>query len=176
MEAETLGIETKKLMSDEIKKKIAACGDLFVASFHKISVADQDQLRQKLAENEAAFSIVKNRIAQRALKESNREQVAGLLKGPSAIAFSRNDCLAVSKTLVEFAKKNETFEVRGGYVDGQILDGPAIAKLALIPSKAALLAQIVGGFKAPIQGLINTLTASIRNFVVVIDKIRENKK
>lgn len=172
---EKLGFETKKLMVEEIKEKLKGSFNLFATSFSIIAVSEQDQLRRKLKGNKALMFMVKNRTAKLAFKQLKQESFASLLQGPTAITIAVEDPLSISKILVDFASKNENFKVLGAYIDGQLLDFNLVKKLAAIPSRENLLAQVVGGIKSPIQGLVNTLSSTIKKFIVVIDKIREKK-
>lgn len=172
---EKFGIETKKLMVEEIKEKLKSSFNLFTTSYSGIAVSEQEQLRRKLKANQALMFIVKNRIANLAFKQLKHENLAALLQGSTAITIAGEDALSVSKTLVDLAGKSENFKVLGAYIDGQLLDSNLVKKLAAIPSKETLLAQVVGGIKSPIQGLVNTLSGTIKKFIVVIDKIREKK-
>lgn len=176
MEQEKLGIQCKKLMVKEIKDRLAGCPHLFLTSFKGISVTQQDELRSRLRENQTALLVVKNRLAQYVFAESKLEELRPLFQGLMAIILAGDDSLVVSKTLANFASKNEGFKILGAYVDEQLLDAASIKRLASIPSKEALLAQIVGGCKWPIQGLVNSLSGVVKKFVLVIDKIREQKK
>lgn len=172
---EKFGIETKKLMAEEIKEKLKSSFNFFATSYSGIAVSEQEQLRRKLKANQASMFIVKNRIANLAFKQLKQENLAALLQGSTAITIAGEDALSVSKTLVDFAGKSENFKVLGAYIDGRLLDSNLVKKLAAIPSKETLLAQVVGGIKSPIQGLVNTLSGTIKKFIVAIDKIREKK-
>ena len=172
---EKFGVECKKLMVEEMKERLQGSCALFITSFNTMGVSEQDELRRKLKEVNASLLVVKNRLAKLAFKQLNHEAIASLLQGPTGITFGSGDSLSVSKTLVNFAGKHENFKILGAYFDQQLLDPNSVKELASIPSKEALLAQIVIGLKSPIQGLMNALSGTIRNFVVVIDKIREKK-
>lgn len=172
---EKLGSNCKKHMVEEIKKKINSSSHLFVSSFSKMPVGNQDQLRQKLNEIDASLLVVKNRLAKQAFKQLKKDELSSLLSGMTAISLGGRDFLAISKTLVKFAESQEDFTILGGYADEQILDAASIKKLAAIPSKEVLLAQLISGIKSPIQGLVNSLSGTIKKFVLVVDKIRENK-
>lgn len=172
---EKLGSECKKLMAKEIKERLKSASCLFVTSFNTMAVSKQEQLRRKLKEINASLFVVKNRIVRQTLQQSNFEALATLMQGMTALTLGGDDSIAVSKALVDFTKKNENFKILGAYVDEQLLDLDSVKRLAAIPSKETLFVQIVYGFKTPIQGLVNCLSATIRNFVVVLDKIREKK-
>ncbi len=176
MEKPGIGRECKQLMAKEITASLKESTELFVISFNGMAVSEQDKLRRKLNEVDASLVVVKNRLAKQALRELKLEDLSTLMQGLTALSLGGRDTLTVSKTLVDFAQKQENCKILGAYVDRQLLDQNSVKKLASIPSKEALLSQIVYGLKSPIQGLVNCLSATIRNFVVVLDKIRENKQ
>ena len=163
-------------MAEKVKERLEQASELFITSFNTVAVSEQDTLRRKLKQIDASFFVVKNRLAKQAFRQLKLEALIPLMKGLTAISLGGRDILSVSKTLADFAESQKNFKIMGAYVDRQILGLCWVKKLASIPSKEALFAQIVYGFKSPIQGLVNSLSATIRNFVVVLDKIRENKK
>lgn len=162
-------------MAKETRDKIKNSSTLFITSFNMMPVSEQDLLRSKLKEIEASLFMIKNRIAKRTLKELDQENIASLLQGPTAIALGGRDSVSVSKALVNFAGQHETFKILGAYIDDELLDASSVKRLASIPSREVLLAQVIGGLNSPIQGLVNTLSATIKKFVLVIDRIREKK-
>lgn len=176
MEKQRLGQECKRYMAVEIKEKLKEKQNLFISHFSKISVTDQEDLRRQLHKINASFFVVKNRIAQKALKDLELSSLEPFLEGMTAIATGNEEAIEITKTLVAFAGKNENFEVSGGYFENQVLDMDAVKKLAAIPSRETLLAQVFSGFQSPIQGFVNTLSATIKGFVVVLNKINEKKQ
>lgn len=173
---EKVGIGCKKLMAEEIKQKVADSSCLFTTSFQQLPATEQDELRKQLKELDVGVLIIKNRIARKALKGLNQEKILSLSKGLTALMLGKDDPVAVAKTLVDFAGKNENFKVLGGYVDEQIIEPSSIKELSSIPSREILLSQVVAGIASPIQGLVNTLSATIKQFLVVLNRIQENKE
>ncbi|MFH1245120.1 MAG: 50S ribosomal protein L10 [Candidatus Omnitrophota bacterium] len=172
---EKLGIELKRIMAREIKEKLQNKDELFFSSFSGLAVDEQERLRRRLKDNKASFMVVKNRIAQKVFSQLQIEELSTFMQQMTAITVSSGDPVSISKILLEFAEKNEKFVVVGAYVGGQTLNRNSVKQLATIPAKEVLLAQIVRGIKSPISGLVNCLSATMRNFVVVLDKIREKK-
>jgi len=170
---EKLGTKCKQLMIEEIKKQISDSEHMFISSFNKIPVTEQDQLRRQLKEMDASLLVVKNRLAKQVFKQLKKDDLGSVLKGITVISLGGADSLAVSKTLVKFAEKQENFEILAGYVDEQVLDSNSVKRLAAIPSREILLSQIVGGIKSPIQGFVNSLSGTIKKFVLVVDRISE---
>lgn len=174
---ENLGIECKKLMAKEIKQRLKDSSHLILCSFNALGVGEQDQLRRNLKEVNASMFVVKNRMAEQVFDQSNLKNLKSLMQGLTAIALgSQSDVVCLSRALVNFAAQNENFKVLAGYVDEQVLDSSSIKRLSTIPSREVLLTQVVRGFNFPIQGLVNTLSGAMKNFLVVIEKIREKKQ
>ena len=173
---EKLGIECKQLMAKEIRERLTRSCDFFISSFSATAVTDQETLRRKLKEIDASLFVVKNRIAREVFQQLNLSALGSIIQGLTAISTGGGDTLSISKALVDFAGKHENFRVLGAYVDEQILDQNLIKELASIPSKEVLLVQIMSAMKSPIQGLVTSLSATIKKIIVVIDKIREKKE
>lgn len=172
---EKFGIECKQLMAKEIKERLKTSSTLFVTSFEKMTVPEQEELRSKLKEIDASLFVVKNRIAKQVFQQLNSNSLSSLMKGLTTLTLGGPDPVSVSKALVEFAGKHKSFAILGAYVDERLLDVASVTQLASIPSREVLLTQIVMGLKSPIQGLVTSLSATIKKFVLVIDRIREKQ-
>jgi large subunit ribosomal protein L10 len=170
------GIECKKLMVEEIREKLEKPSAIFITSFNAMLVPEQEQLRRKLKEINTSLFLVKNRIAKQAFIQSGKETIASLIQGPTALALSNGDSVAISKVLIDFTKKYNNFKILGAYIDEQLFDFALVKKLASIPSREVLLAQVIGGINSPIQRLLNSLSGSITKFVIVLHKISNQKK
>ena len=111
-----------------------------------------------------------------AAREIGLDDLVPLLTGPTAVAFGYDDPVAPAKILSEFAKTNRDLELKGGVLEGKVLDVDGVKALAELPSKEELLAQVVRGMQAPIAGLVNVLQGTIRNFVYALDAVRKQKE
>lgn len=123
-----------------------------------LTVADSTALRRQMRAAGARFKVAKNRLAKRAVIGTPYEGIAGLFKGPTAFAWSK-DPVAAAKVVVEFGKKNEKVVVLGGAMAKQALDAAGIKTLASLPSLNELRGSIVGVLAAPAQKLIAVLQA-----------------
>ena len=99
-----------------------------------------------------------------------------LLIGPTAIAFGYDDPVAPAKVLSEFARTTPVLELKGGLLEGKVLDVDAVKALADLPSREELLSQVLRGMQAPIAGLANVLQGTIRNFVYALEAVRKQKE
>ena len=121
--------------------------------------------------------LVERQIRQ--LKEAGIEGLDSVLEGTTAIAMSESDYAAGAKILSEYAEKaakaNKKFAVKAGFIDGSAVDAAGVDALAKLPSKEVLIAQVLGGFNAPIQGFANVMSGTIRGLAVALNAICEQK-
>lgn len=147
----------KAAQIEEIKEKIDKCGAFVVVDYKGISVADDTKLRSDFRKNDVEYRVLKNRLVLRALNELGIAGFDGHLEGPTAIAFAYGDPLAAAKVVSENAKTVKALEVKCGLMDGTYIDAATVEKLAAIPSKEVLLAQLLGLLQSPISGFARAI-------------------
>ena len=113
-----------------------------------MTVAEVTKLRRQMRDAGATFKVAKNRLTALALDGTRFEGIKPLLKGPTALAWSR-DPVAVAKTAVEFARTNEKFVVLGGSIGNQTLDAAGVKALSELPSLETLRAKLLGMIQTP---------------------------
>jgi large subunit ribosomal protein L10 len=123
-----------------------------------LTVAEVTLLRRRMREAGATFKVAKNRLATLALDGTRFDGIKPMLKGPTALAWSR-DPVAVAKTAVEFARTNEKFVVLGGAIGGQTLDAAGVKALSELPSLETLRGRILGMLQTPATRLAGLLQA-----------------
>ena len=124
----------------------------------------------------AQFRIAKNTLARIAAKDAGQDALIDFLQGPTGVAIVDGDAAPVAKALSDYARTaRTTLELRGGVLDGRPIDAAGVQRLATLPPREQLYAQLVGGIAAPLQGFVNTLTAIPRGLVVALDQIRQQK-
>jgi len=144
----------------ELKGKFDRATSVFVADYRGLGVSQLEALRGGLRTAEASeseFRISKNSLLRLASAGGPAEGLQEHFTGTTSIAMSFGDPVALAKTLVDYAKDNEAFELRGGLLDGEVLDGAGIATLATLPSLNELRGQIVGLLQAPASKLARLL-------------------
>lgn len=168
-------LESKKqqvsALSDTLKKSCIG----IIVDYKGITVADDTTLRKSLRESGSDYKVVKNTLLSRALKEAGVDGLDPVLEGTTALAVSEDDYVAAAKILCEFAEKNKTYEIKAGFVDGNPIDADEVKRLAKLPAKEVLVAQVLAGLNAPISGLANVLNANIRGLAVALNAIAEKK-
>lgn len=131
----------------EITEEFRSSTATVLTEYRGLSVAQLKTLRRSLADI-ASYTVVKNTLTKRAAQEAGVEGLDELFVGPNAIAFIKGDVVTAAKGLRDFAKDNPGLVIKGGYMDGRVLDAAEIAKLADLESREVLLAKLAGAMKA----------------------------
>jgi large subunit ribosomal protein L10 len=131
---------------------------VLVAQNKGLTVADVSDLRRRMRGAGATYKVAKNRLATLALDGTRFQGIAPLLKGPTALAWSK-DPVAVAKTAVEFAKGNDKFVILGGALGPQTLNLEGVKALSELPSLDALRAQLLGLLQTPATRIAGVLQA-----------------
>lgn len=174
MKEETLQAKTQNV--DEIKEKIGKAQSMVLVDYRGLNVAQLTELRSQYRKAGVDYKVYKNSMMRFAFKDSGLEEFNEFLKGPSAIAFGYDDPVSAAKITSEFAKTNDKLEIKAGIVDGKVIDVKGVSSLAELPSREVLIAQVLGGFNAPIQGFANVLQGTIRGLAIALNAIAEQKE
>jgi len=133
-------------------------GAVVVAHYSGMTVAQMGELRSRLGKAGASFRVAKNRLAVRALEGTQAAGIAGLFKGPTGIAYSK-DPIAAAKVIVAYAKENEKLKILGGMAVGSVLNADGVKALAELPSLDQLRSKILGLLQAPATKIAGVLQA-----------------
>ncbi|TMV44104.1 50S ribosomal protein L10 [Paenibacillus mesophilus] len=158
-------IQEKQQVVSEVAAKLRESASTIVADYRGLNVAQVTELRKRLREAGVDFQVLKNTLVRRATAEAELSELDSALTGPTAIAFSKDDVVAAAKILSEFAKKNEALKVKGGVVEGRVVDVDQIKDLANLPSREGLLSM-----------LLSVLQAPIRNFALAVKAVSEKQE
>ena len=115
-------------------------------------------------------------MASIAAKEAGIEGLDGYLTGPLAMVSSDTDPVVAAKLISEFIKENRIMEIKGGLVEGKVIDAEGVKSLANLPSREVLLARLLGSMQSPITGFVTVLQGNIRNLVYALDAVRQQKE
>ena len=146
----SLNRSEKEAVITDVTGLAAKAQTLVMAEYRGITVADMTKLRSTARSNGVSLSVLKNTLARRAVAGSQFEVVADQMTGPLIYGFS-TDAVAAAKVVAEFAKTNDKLVIRGGAYGGKALDVNGVKKLASIPSKEVLLAQLCGLLMSPMS-------------------------
>jgi len=165
----------KKELVQQYEEGLAAAPHLFLLSFKGISVPQVTNLRDRVRESGGHYLVVKNRIALRAIGGGALESLKEHFQGPTAVAWSNEDPVALAKALTDFAKEAPVIEFKAGLVDGAAVAAEQVKEIASLPSRDELLAKLLFLLQSPVTRLVRTLAAVPREFVTVIDQVAKKK-
>lgn len=166
--------DNKKVLVQEIEKKVKDSELIIFSNFSKLTVAADRDLRRKLRAAKADYKVYKNTLTKLALKNCNIEINEKTLVGPTSFIFSK-DPVAPAKVLVSFAKDNDAIVIKGGVYLNKEISINSIKELSAMPSKQELLAKLVYILQSPIVGLVNVVQGPIRKLVYGLNAVSDSK-
>ena len=161
---------------EKLSKDLKNVSNLVVATYTKMTVAQDYELRKALRGSGAKYKVVKNTLAERAGTGTPAESLLKNLSGTNSIAYTQADPVALAKALTKIAKDVPAFQFKAGVVEGRVISITEIQQLANLPSKEELLSKIMFLLNAPAQRIASTLNALPRNLAVTVNEaIKANK-
>ena len=161
----------KERIVAELTERLQTSDTLIVADYRGLTMSEIDDLRTKLLEHGARFSVVKNTLTRRAAEAAGADPLLAMLEGPTAIAFleSDGDPVAVAKALADVARTTRVLEVRGGILEGRPITEADVANLATLPPVDVVRGQVLGAVTAPLQTIVGLFAAPLQNLVGLLD-------
>jgi large subunit ribosomal protein L10 len=150
---------------DALKTRLASAQSLILADFRGLTVESDNKLRREFRAVGCEYQVVKNTLLGMAVKGTAMEVLESLLAGPTAIAYSTEDPSAPAKIATKVARVESKFVIKGGYIDGKLLDGKGVAALSTLPSKDEARATFLATLLAVPQNFLRLLDAAPQNFV-----------
>lgn len=143
-----------------LKEQFSSSAAVVLTEYRGLKVKDLKELRRSLG-GDATYSVAKNTLTQIAAREAGVEGLEAQLSGPTAVAFINGDIAAVAKGLREFAKGNPALVIKGGVLEGRVLDADSVKKLADLESREVLLAKIAGAMQANLAKAVYLIAAPL---------------
>lgn len=154
-------LQEKKQIVADLAEDFKEAKAIVFTEYRGLTVAQDTELRTAMRKANVRYQVIKNSLSARALADAGIEDVAELMKGPTAIAFSKDDVVDPAKIAKQFADKFDKFIIKGGVMEGKAITLDAVNKLAAIPAREVLYAQLVGGLISPIASLAMILNAMV---------------
>ncbi len=161
---------------EDLRESLLKSSAVFMADFTGLTVQDMVELRRKLKGAGGGFKVVKNTLYRIALSSTPHEVLKEHTSGPTGVAFSFEDPVAIAKLLVEFSKDNPSLELKCASLEGRLLGEEEVKKLAKLPPKEQLLGQFVGVLSMVPRRFLYVLKAKLIDFVSVLKAIEEKKR
>jgi large subunit ribosomal protein L10 len=164
----------KEQLVAELKAKIQGAQALYYTDFTGLNVKRMTELRRRLRKANIEYVVIKNTLALRAVNESGL--VGERLRGPTGLVVAR-DPVTAAKVLSDFAKENEQRpSVKGGMLDGRAVDKAQVKRLASMPSRDQMLAELGAGLQSPMAAFVGALNGVLYMFAGALEALRVQKE
>jgi len=164
----------KEASVSELAARLAGAKNLFLTDYAGLTVDEITKLRGELRKDGTTYTVVKNTLFRIAAGDL-AGKLESFLAGPTGVVFAGQDPVAPAKALKTFSDTVKRVTVKAAYIDGQVVDAAQVEKLAKLPPKLELIANLVGTLAGPLRGLVTVLSGNQNGLVRVLDAIREQK-
>lgn len=165
-------LDQKQTIAEELRGQLGSAEVVYLTDFTGLSVEAIGDLRRQLRAAGAEYRVVKNTLALRALEGTDLPDLTEHLQGPTALVLGGEDPVGPAKVVQDFAKGNEERPtVRIGVVERRIVTREEVSRLADLPSKDHLLAQIAGGLTAGVGGIAGALNSLLRDIAYMVGEV-----
>jgi large subunit ribosomal protein L10 len=161
---------------EKLGGELKTASSVIVATYTKLTVTQDFELRKALRPTGAKYRVVKNTLAERAGAGTKVEPALQNLQGVTSIAYTEGDPVVLAKALAKYAKDNPEFTFKAGVVEGRVISVKDIEALASMPAKEEIYAKLLFMLNSPGQRLVTAMNAVGRNLAVVVGQGVEQKK
>ena len=161
---------------DAYTEKFKQAKSLYLTDFTGIDVMTVNEIRKKFRESDIEYKVLKNRLAKRSLNNAGINDLDDHLKGVTSFVIGYDDPVAPAKIIKEFNKPKERLKLKVVYFEGKVFDAAEAGKLADLPSREVLLAQLLGALQSPMTKLAGTLQASMSKLVGTLESFKDSKQ
>ena len=168
---------SKESFVSDLRERINRAPVVYLTDFTGLSVKEMTRLRRSLRSSGAEYVVVKNRLARLALAETDLPDISDSLTGPTGMVFGYEDAVSAAKALSDFAKdhdKRPAFKL--GVLDRKILGPEQIDRIAKLPPREQLLAELAGALQAPLAALAGALGAKLQETAGLLDALRQERE
>jgi large subunit ribosomal protein L10 len=164
----------KEKLVAELRQKLSGANALYYTDFTGLNVKRMTDLRRRLRKANVGYVVIKNTLALRAVNESGL--VGTRLKGPTGLVIAK-DAVAAAKVLADFARENDQRPaVKGGLLEGKALDVAQVKKLASMPSREQMLAELGAGLQSPMAAFVGALNGLLYMFAGALEGLRTQRE
>ncbi|MEE8348994.1 MAG: 50S ribosomal protein L10 [Acidobacteriota bacterium] len=166
----------KQEVIKELNETFKGNNSVMLVNFTGLNVADATHLRGKISEADCGYRVVKNRLALRAIEDTSLGELKEHFQGPTAIAYTAGDPVALAKVLKSFIEDHPDMSFKAGVVEGQAVSAVEMDNLAEMPSRPQLLTKLLYLLNAPLTRLATALQSPLRDLATVLKQLEEKKE
>lgn len=159
----------------EFREKVRAAKLAIVTDYRGLTVAEMTRLRCEIRQASGDYRVIKNTLARLAVKDTPYERLGHLLEGPNGWVFGYDDPVRVSKAVVRFSEENEKLKIKGGLIEGELLDQARVKLLAQTPGRAELQSRLLALLQAPAARLLRVMQEPAARMVRLLDAVAKQR-
>lgn len=164
----------KEEVVEKLREELQDAKSIIMTNHMGIDVNTINELRSDFRSEDVEYHVVKNTLAKIAVSDTELEELGEHFTGPTALAYSFEDAVAPAKVIDDFAEDHEEFEVKGGYLDGKVIDPDEIEQLADMPTKDELRSKFLSTLKAVPSNFVRLLQAGPKQFLNVLNNRKQS--
>ncbi|NIM13124.1 MAG: 50S ribosomal protein L10 [Candidatus Aminicenantes bacterium] len=168
-------MDVKKQQADELSKIFQSSG-AYLFDYRGLTVAEMNDLRERVKNLGANVKVFKNRLAIKYFEKERKPQGRDLFKGPLAVAYANDNFVEVAKVMVDFEKENNNVQIMAGFIEQTYVDKDKIKHVATLPGKEQLLAQLAFLISMPLKKMGMALSAPLRNMLILMKNLKDKKE
>ncbi len=165
----------KGLFITEMNGRLKKAQATFLVDYQGINVESMNRIRAELRKIGVEFQVIKNRLLKLASRDTDTESLNDQLIGPCALVITYDDIVAPAKTLVDLSKEIINLKLKTGQISGKPMDEEALKRLALLPGRDQLIAQVLSAMQAVPTSLVRVLNGVMINLLNVLKAIGSTK-
>lgn len=169
-------LDQKKEIVAELIELLKPASGIYFVNYSKLTVQETTDIRKEFHGIGAKMRVAKNTLILRAIAEiEGLELPAELLKGETAIIISGDDATAPAKIIKKIFDKTERLALKAALIEGQLYEGKQLNLVASLPSRADLMAAILGSLQSPISGIVGSINAVMRDLASLVEEVAKKK-
>ncbi len=171
----SLNLEKKKKQVQDLAETFDQSNTFYLLDYVNISVNKSRELRKNLRENDSLLKVIKNRLALRALKEAYPDDLKQYFRGPTAVAFTHENPIALARLLRDFSGQNKILKVKAGVIDGEFVDEEKFGQIANLTSRDDLIARLGYFMTYPLTRLLRAWQAPFSSLGSMLSQLKSKK-
>ena len=160
----------------EISDRFSRAKSVVLSEYAGLGVEDLRKLRNNVRRVNGEFKVMKNTLVQKAIETSSYKPMQPFFKGPIGVVFGYDDPIGAIKAAKEFSEKQKVFRLKGGMIEGKVLDVKDLGVVANLPSRPVMIGQLLSRMQSPLYGLVRTLNGIVNKFVYALNAVKEKKE
>ncbi|MBI1824012.1 MAG: 50S ribosomal protein L10 [Nitrospirae bacterium] len=165
--------------SDEIRaisERFNKASAVILSEYAGLNGETLRQLRVNVRKADGEFKVMKNRLVQKAIENTEYKPILEYFEGPIGVVFGYHDPIGSIKAAKEFSEKQKAFKLKGGMMEGRLLDVKGIQQVASLPGRSVMIGQLLSRMQSPLYGFVGTLNGVINKFVYALSAVKEKKE